>query len=133
MLPYLVAAALATAAPSPCPSDLLVANPRLKVVRATDKTRDNYVVTVDVTNHGVAPQPSETRQHLSLLRDGKVIGSQPIPAIGANESYVAAFRQQLPHQPKRAPFTVEFRYVLDSNNAARANCTSANDRLTATL
>ena len=39
MLPFLVAAALATAPPSPCPSDLLVANPRLKVVRAIDKTQ----------------------------------------------------------------------------------------------
>jgi hypothetical protein len=133
MLPFLVAVALATAPPSPCPSDLLVANPRLRVVRATDKTRDNYVVTVDVTNVGTATQPDGTRQHLSLLRDGNAIGSQPIPALGANESYAAAFRQQLPHERKRAPFTVEFRYVLDSKNAARANCTSVNDRLTATL
>jgi hypothetical protein len=133
MLPFLVAAALAAASPSPCPSDLLVANPRLKVVRAIDKTRDNYVVTVDVTNRGTASQPDDTRQHLSLARDGTSIGSQPIPALGANESYAAAFRVQLPHERTRAPFTVEFRYVLDSKNASRANCTSVNDRLTATL
>ena len=133
MLPFLVAAALATASPAPCPSDLLVANPRLRVVRAADKSRDNFVVTVDVKNRGVATQPADTRQHLVLVRDGREIGSQPLPALGATESYAAAFRLQLPHERKRGPFTVEFRYVLDSKNASRANCTSVNDRLTATL
>jgi hypothetical protein len=133
MLPFLVAAALATASPPPCPADLLVANPRLRVVRAMEKPRDNYVVTVDVTNRGVAPQPADTRQHLELFRNGEVIGTQPIPALGADVSYAAAFRVQLPHERKRPPFAVEFRYVLDSKNAARANCTSVNDRLTATL
>jgi hypothetical protein len=133
MLPFLLAAAVATAVPSTCPSDLLVANPRLKVVRASDKAYDNYVVTVDVRNRGVAPQPDGTQQHLALVRDGRVIGTQPLPAIGADESYAAAFRVQLPHQAKRGPFSVEFRYVLDSKNASRANCTSVNDRLTATL
>lgn len=133
MLPFLVAAALAAASPAPCPSDLLVANPRLKVVRAYDKSRDNYVVTVDVKNRGAASQPDDTRQHLDLIRDGRTIGTQPIPALGADESYAAAFRVQLLHQSKRGPFSVEFRYVLDSKNATRANCTSANDRLNATL
>ncbi len=134
LLPLLLAAAVATAVPSPCPSDLLVANPRLKVVRASDdKTRDNYIVTVDVKNRGAAAQPDDTRQHLALVRDGTVIGTQSIPSLGANEGYAAAFRVQLPHQGRRGPFTVEFRYVLDSKNASRANCTSVNDKLTATL
>jgi hypothetical protein len=133
MLPFLVAAALATASPSPCPSDLLVANPRLNIVRAGDKTKDNYVVTVDVKNRGVAAQPEQTQQHLSLIRDGREIGTQQIPPLGPNETYPAAFRVQLPHQPKREPFAVEFRYVLDSKNGRAANCTSANDRLNATL
>jgi hypothetical protein len=133
MLPFLLAAALATTAPSPCPSDLLVANPRLRIVRASDKARDNYVVTVDVKNRGVAPQPEGTEQHLALVRDGSVVGTQPLPALGAGESYAAAFRLQLLHQSKREPFSVEFRYVLDSKNASRANCTSVNDRLNATL
>jgi hypothetical protein len=133
MLPLLLAAAVATAAPSPCPSDLLVASPRLKVVRANDRSRDNYVVTVDVKNRGVAAQPEDTLQHVELVREGAVIGTQPVPALGANESYAAAFRLQLAHQRKRPPFRVEFRYALDSKNASRANCTSANDRLTATL
>jgi hypothetical protein len=132
MLPLLLALAVA-AAPTPCPSDLLVANPRLRIVRAADKTFDNYVVTIDVTNRGAAPQPDFTRQHLALVRDRVVIGSQPIPPLAANESYAAAFRVQLVHERDRAPFVVEFRYVLDSKNAPRANCTSANDRLTATL
>lgn len=133
MLPFLLAAAMASASPTPCPADLLVANPRLKVVRARDAGFDNYVVAVDVRNRGVASQPPETVQHLELVRDGARIGTQPVPSLGANQSYVAAFRVQLPHQRKRAPFAVEFRYVLDSKNAPRANCTSVNDRLSATL
>ena len=134
MLPLLLAAAVAVASPSTCPSDLLVANPRLKIVRANDdKTRDNYIVTVDVKNRGVAAQPEDTQQHLALVRDGAVLGTQSIPSLGANDTYAAAFRVQLPHQRKRGPFTVEFRYVLDSKNASRANCTSVNDRLNATL
>ena len=134
MLPLLLAAALAGASPPPCPSDLLVANPRLKIVRANDdKTRDNYIVTVDVKNRGTAAQPEDTRQHLALVRDGAVIGTQSIPSLGADEGYAAAFRVQVPHQRKRGPFSVEFRYVLDSKNASRANCTSVNDRLNATL
>ncbi len=132
MLPLLLAYAI-SAAPTPCPSDLLVANPRLRIVRAADNAFDNYVVTIDVTNRGTAPQPDFTRQHLALVRDRIVIGTQPIPPLAANETYPAAFRVQLVHERGRAPFVVEFRYVLDSKNAARANCTSANDRLTATL
>jgi len=132
MLPLFLAFAV-SAAPTPCPSDLLVANPRLRVVRAADRDYDNYVVTIDVTNRGSAPQPNFTSQHLALVRDRVVIGTQPIPPLAANESYAAAFRVQLVHERKRAPFVVEFRYVLDSKNASRANCTSANDRLTATL
>ena len=96
MLPLLVAYALA-AAPTPCPSDLLVANPRLRIVRAADKAFDNYVVTVDVKNRGSAPQPNFTRQHLALARNGAVIGTQPIPPLDANADYAAAFRVQLPH------------------------------------
>jgi hypothetical protein len=133
MLPFVLAAALATAHPSPCPSDLLVANPRLKVVRARDKAFDNYIVTVEVRNRGVAAQPDGTQQHLALLQRGVVLGTQPIPVLGADEDYAAAFRMRLPHQGKRDPFPVEFRYVLDSKNGSRANCTSANDRLSATL
>lgn len=134
MLPFVLAAALETSAPSSCPADLLVADPRLKIVRAgEDKSRDNYIVTVDVRNRGTAAQPDGTRQHLALVRAGAVIGTQSVPALGPGQSYAAAFRVQLPHQRKRDPFAVEFRYVLDSKNAPRANCTSVNDRLNATL
>ena len=133
MLPTLLAAALAAASPAACPSDLLVASPRLKVLRANDRTKDNYVVSVMVRNRGAANQPDDTKQHLDLVRDGAALGSQTIPALGANQSYLAAFRVQMPHEAHRAPFTVEFRYVLDSKDAPRSNCTSANDRLSATL
>ncbi len=133
MLPLLLAAALAAASPSPCPSDLLVANPRLKVVRARDRAFDNFIVTVDVTNRGEREQLAQTQQHLELVQNGAVLGTQPIPGLGPKQAYVAAFRIELPHQAKRPPLVVEFRYVLDSKDAPRENCTTANDRLTATL
>ena len=133
MGPLLLAAALATTPPATCPSDLLVANPRLKVVRSNDRDIDNYLFEADIKNRGTAAQPDNTRQHLALVRDGAVIGTQPVPGLDAGESYAAAFRVRLPHQRKRAPLTVEFLYVLDSKNGSRANCTSVNDRLTATL
>lgn len=132
MLPFLLAAIVAAAGPT-CPSDLLVANPRLKVVRARDRAFDHLIVTVDVKNRGSSGQPISTEQHLELLQNGTVLGSQPVPGLGADQTYVAAFRMRAPHQRKRDPLMVEFRHVLDSKDAPRANCTTANDRLTATL
>jgi hypothetical protein len=133
MLTFLLAAAVAAASPTPCPADLLVANPRLKVVRARDRAFDHLIVTVDVTNRGTSSQLQTTKQHLALVENGAVLGTQPIPGLGANESYAAAFRLHVPHEKKRAPLVVEFRYILDSNDASRENCTTANDRLNATL
>ena len=138
MLPFLLAAALASSplpAPSasPCPADLLVTNARLKVVRARDRAFDDLIVTVDVLNRGVAAQPGTAKQHLELAQGGRTIGSQPIPGLGPDERYAAAFRMVVPHVKKRDPMTFEFRYVLDTNDAPRANCTSSNDRLTVTL
>jgi hypothetical protein len=127
---FLLAAALAAA---PCASDPLIANPTLKVVRSNSRAFDYYVVTLDVKNDGHDPQPPGTVQHLELVRRGNILGKQPIPVLGMQESYVAAFRVRLPHQSNRPPFVVEFRYVLDTRNAARADCNSSNDRLSATL
>ena len=136
MLPFLLAAALASSpspSASPCPSDLLVQNARLKVVRARDRAFDDLIVTVDVKNRGVAAQPVSTKQHLELIQKGRELGTQPIPGIGAGETYAAAFRMVVPHVTKRDPLTLEFRYVLDSRDTPLANCTSSNDRLTVTL
>ena len=127
---FLLAAALAAA---PCASDPLIANPTLKIVRARERAFDHYIVTLDVRNDGRESQPPGTVQHLELVQNGNILGKQPIPVLGMHESYVAAFRVRLPHQSNRPPFVVEFRYVLDTRNAARANCNSANDRLSATL
>jgi hypothetical protein len=127
---FMLAAALAAA---PCASDPLIANPTLKIVRSRERTIDYYIVTLDVKNDGREPQPPGTVQHLELVQHGNVLGKQPVPVLGMKESYVAAFRVRLPHQPSRPPFVVEFRYVLDTTNAARANCNRSNDRLSATL
>jgi hypothetical protein len=130
MLGFLLATALAA---SSCPSDPLIANPRLKIVGARERAFDHYIVTVDVKNNGNVAQPPGTNQHLELVQNGNVLGTQPIPVLGMQERYVAAFRVRLPHQSPRPPFAVEFRYVLDSHNASRANCNASNDRLDATL
>lgn len=134
MFALLLAASMLPPSPKPCPADLVVENPRLQVVRATDRSLDDYVVTVDVGNRGSAGQTPGVKQHLELLQHGKPLGAQPIPSLGTGERYAAAFRVSLPHERERAPFPVAFHYVLDApGDAARDNCVSANDRVSATL
>lgn len=133
MLPILLAGAIATATPAACPSDLLVQNPRLKVVRATDRTLDNYIVSVDVLNRGTAGQRVNVKQHLDLLVNQNPSGTQPIPGLGANETYPAAFRFQQPHQRHRKAIVITFHYVMDEKPRPGENCTTANDQVTATL
>lgn len=128
IVPLLLAAALA----SPC-ADLTVADPRLKIVRLRGGY-DNEIVSVTVRNRGAEAQRVGIAQHLELVRAGEVIGSQPLPALGPQRNYVVAFRLQVPHQRKRSPLLLTFRYVLDrSESAARNNCDTTNDLLTATL
>lgn len=132
MLPLLLTALLAAANPS-CP-DPALANPHLKVVRANVRGFDNYIVTVDVTNRGDAPQTPGIDQRLDLLQNGRTIGSQPVPALGPRQTYTSAFRIQLPHERRRKPFTAEFRYALaNAARSTRENCSAADDVLTATL
>lgn len=132
MLPLLLASAL-TAAGSACP-DLLVTNPRLKVVGGESRGYDHEIVTVDVRNHGPVSQAVGIRQRLELLKAGQLIGSQPIPSLGPDQTYVASFRLRIPHERKRRPLTVTFQYVLGGGeDAARNNCSTANDVLTVTL
>ncbi len=130
----LAASSMLPPSPRPCPADLVVESPRLKVVRATERSLDDYVVTVDVTNRGSAGQSAGVKQHLELLQHGRALGAQPIPSLARGERYAAAFRVSLPHEDRRVPFPVAFHYVLDSKqDAARDNCVSANDRVSATL
>jgi hypothetical protein len=130
----LALAVLLAASPTVCAADPVVANARIKVTRGLEKNSDHLVVTVDVLNKGTADQADATQQHLELVRDGAVIGTQPIPALGGQQTYIASFRIVAPHVRHRAPLTVIFRYVLDSApDAARANCAKSNDALTATL
>lgn len=132
MLPYLLAAAL-TSVPPGCP-DLTIVSPRLKVVRSTDKLFDNYVLTVLVKNLSRAAQPEGARQHLVVERDGQAIGTQPVPALGSEQTYPASFRIKLPHQRKKEKLSVRFRYVLDDKGAAaREDCVPTNDTLDAVL
>ncbi|HTW83986.1 MAG TPA: hypothetical protein VMD91_07975 [Candidatus Sulfotelmatobacter sp.] len=131
MLDLVLAAALA-ADVSPC-ADLLVATPKLQIVSAPNRGFDNAIVTVDVRNRGVVAQPNDTRQHLEIVQNGTVLGAQPIPPLGPQRHYPAAFRIQLPARKTHDPLAVTFRYVLDSHNAAQANCSTHNDLLHAVL
>src|SRR5260370_41049089 len=133
MLPFLLSAALAAAQPTPCPTDIVVANPRLKVVRAPDRAYDNDIVSVFVSNNGSVAQRPDVRQHLDLLIGPTVVGSQPIPPLGARENYEAAFRVQVKHEQKRDPLKVTLRFVIDSKAAPGENCTTTNDQVTAIL
>jgi CARDB len=132
MLALLLAATVA-ASPTPCPSDLVVANPQLKVVRALDKQFDNYIVTVDVKNQGTSDQRPGIDQHLDIVKDGNVIGTQPIPPLHANGVYPAAFRIQFPHARRRDPLTVTFHSVMADKRDVRDNCSTDNDLLTVKL
>lgn len=133
MLPFFLVAALAAAQPSPCPTDLLVTNPRIKIVRAHERAFDNNIVAIDVRNKGAAPQRQDIRQHLDLLLGSAVVGSQPIPALGPQDSYEAAFRFQRKHEKKHVPQPMMFRLVIDSKISPVENCSASNDKLTATL
>jgi hypothetical protein len=130
MLPFALLAvlALADADPSPC-ADLLVASPKLQVVKAPNPGFYSAVVTVDVRNRGVVAQPAATQQHLEIVQNGTVLGTQPIPPLRAQQHYPAAFRIQLPASQRKERLDVTFRYVLDSHNAAQANCSASNDLL----
>jgi hypothetical protein len=134
MLPFVIAGALVAAQPTACPSDLLVANPSVTVVKAQQHGLYNYVVTVDVKNQGTAAQRKDIAQHLDVLVNNKASGTQPIPGLGANENYAAAFRFQLP-RPKHSnvPLVVTFHYVMDSKSLPGENCTTADDTVTKTL
>jgi hypothetical protein len=133
MLPFLLYAALATTQPTPCPTDIVVANPRLKVVRAPDRAYDNDIITVSVTNNGSVAQRPDVRQHLDLRIGPTVVGSQPIPPLASRDSYEAAFRFQVRHEAKRDPLKVTLRFVIDSKTAPGDNCTTTNDQVTATI
>jgi hypothetical protein len=111
----------------------LVTNPRLKVVKALQPGLNNYVVTVDVKNQGTMAQRSDIREHLDLLLNGKPSGTQPIPGLGANEVYAAAFRFQLPRKKPAAPVVATFRFVMDDKARRGENCTTADDTVTTKL
>jgi hypothetical protein len=132
MLPFLLSATLVAAQPTPCPTDIVVANPRLKVVRARDRAYDNDIISVFVSNNGSVAQRPDVRQHLDLLIGPAVVGSQPIPPLDAHENYEAAFRFQVHHEQKRDPLKVTLRFVIDSKTPGE-NCTTTNDQVTATL
>jgi hypothetical protein len=131
MLPILLAGALIAAQPSVCPSDLIVSNPRVRLVRMESAGQNDYVVIVDIKNRGTAAQRKDVAQHLDMSINIGVEGTQAIPPLRAGQNYTATYPFQIPrtkHKPSHpSPWVATFHFVIDDAGRRDENCTTAND------
>jgi hypothetical protein len=130
--------ALATPTPSPCPgSDISVTDLQIKVIKGNAKTAtadDRLLITGTFTNVGTESQQPNLEQHAELLRDGVVVATQPLPALGAHVAYPLQFRIFRATSQRTDPVMVLVRYVLDDKRRPqRNNCSGANDSLQKTF
>jgi hypothetical protein len=129
MVALLLAAALSTPpAPSCAASDPAVTDIRVKLVK--NKAADHYVITGVVTNLGAQEQVPGIAQHAELVRDGKALLQQDVPALGAGVAYTLGFAIDRSAALRKTPLPVTVRFALAKGNAARNNCSTANDILT---
>jgi hypothetical protein len=140
MIGLFLAGVLALATPSPAPlcgaADISVTDMQIKVIKGSAKTviEDRLLITGVFTNVGVQPQTPHVAQHAELLRDGAVVTSQPLPALGAGVSYPLQFRIFRDTSQRTDPIQVLVRYVLDDKrHAPRNNCSPTNDSLQKTF
>jgi hypothetical protein len=140
MIGLFLAGVLALATPSPAPlcgaADISVTDMQIKVIKGSAKTviEDRLLITGVFTNVGVQPQTPHVAQHAELLRDGAVVTSQPLPALGAGVSYPLQFRIFRDTSQRTDPIEVLVRYVLDDKrHALRNNCSPTNDSLQKTF
>ena len=87
---------------------------------------------VDVKNRGTAAQRNDIVQHLDLLLNGLVAGTQAVPGLRAGQSFTATYpfrRSRTKHKP-RPPVAVTFHYVRDDALRSGESCTSADDSAT---
>jgi hypothetical protein len=129
--------ALATPAPEPCSgSDISVTDLQIKVIKGSAKTAtaDRLLITGTFTNVGLESQQPNLAQHAELLRDGVVVATQQLPALGARVAYPLQFRIFRATTARTDPVMVLVRYVLDDKRRPlRNNCSGVNDSLQKTF
>jgi hypothetical protein len=132
MIALFAAAALAaTPAPSCGAADPAVTDIHVKLMKK--RTPDHYVVTVTVTNVGSMAQVVGLTQYAELVRDGKVVAEQDVPALGAGVPYVVAFGIDRAVVERKNPLPVTVRFVLAKGDRARNDCNLGNDVLSQTF
>jgi hypothetical protein len=120
----------ASPAPATCAgSDPEVTDLSMKLVKRRNFD-DHYVLTAGITNVGAQTQEPGIVQHVALVRDGKVLAPQSVPALGAGVRYIVAFAIDRPASQRKEPLEVMVRYVLDKGDVARNNCRNTSDSLT---
>jgi hypothetical protein len=114
---------------------LVLSNPRVQFIRSESAPLLDYVAIVDVKNRGTAAQRQDIAQHLDLLLNGVVAGTQALPGLRAGQSFTATypFRRARTKQKPRPPVPVTFHYVRDDVPHSGENCTSADDSATMTF
>jgi hypothetical protein len=137
MIGVFLAGILALATPTPCPgSDISVTDLQIKVIKGSAKaaTADRLLITGTFTNVGLASQEPNLAQHAELLRDGAVVATQKLPALGARVVYPLQFRIFRATTQRTDPVMVLVRYVLDDKRRTlRNNCSGINDSLQKTF
>ena len=137
MIGVFLAGILALATPTPCPgSDISVTDLQIKVIKGSAKaaTADRLLITGTFTNVGLASQEPNLAQHAELLRDGAVVATQKLPALGASVVYPLQFRIFRATTQRTDPVMVLVRYVLDDKRRTlRNNCSGINDSLQKTF
>lgn len=140
MIAVFLAGVLALATPSAAPacsgSDISVTDLQIKIIKGSAKaaTDDRLLITGTFTNIGTEPQQPHLGQHAELLRDGNVVATQVLPALGAGVAYPLQFRIFRATTQRTDPVMVRVRYVLDDKRRpARNNCTQVNDSLQKTF
>jgi hypothetical protein len=140
MIGFFLAGVLALATPSPLPlcgaADISVTDLQIKVIKGSAKTAtaDRLLITGVFTNVGAEPQIPHIAQHAELLRNGAIVTTQPLPALGAGVAYPLQFRIFRETSQRTDPIQVLVRYVLDDkHHAPRNNCSPTNDSLQKTF
>ena len=131
---------LAQASPGPRSSchagDISVTGFRAKTIKGSARSGpdDRLLLTAYFANVGGKAQEPHTQQHAELLRGGKVIATQPLPALGKAVVYPLQFRIFRDKATDTGPVTVTVRYVLDrARRPSHNNCSPTNDSLQKTF
>jgi len=120
-------------APSCRAADIAVTSLTVKVLKHRGKP-DHYVVSGNVQNVGHHTQQAGIDQRVELLRDGKLLAPQSLPALDADVVYPVSFSLDRPIAERGQPLQLTLRYVLAQKASSPAeNCSGANDSLTKTF